>query len=72
MKYKCLYEELLQLVIGRSYMSKQESSLLVQLLDELKIVEKNLLVKKDRNLYKNLKKYFNLKSKIANNNKEKE
>ena len=53
-------------------MSKQDSTILVQLLDEIKKVEQNLLVKKDNKLYKNLKKYINCKFKISKLDKEKE
>jgi len=53
-------------------MSKQEPTLLIKLIQELKDAEKALLVKKDNKLYKNLKKFINTKGKIADMDKEKE
>lgn len=53
-------------------MSKEDSTMLIKLLDEFKKVEENLIVKKGKNLYKNLKKYINCKSKINKIGKGKE
>ena len=53
-------------------MRKDNSTILVKLLDKIKKVEENLLVKKDNKLYKNLKVYINCKSEISKMGKEKE
>lgn len=53
-------------------MSKDNTTILLQLIEEAKKAEDALLVKKGKNLYKNLKKFINTKLKIADMDKKKE